>query len=201
MAVLTFERGPERQMLPSWIDGFLEFTSKKQSSERYRRWAAISTIAAAIERKVWVKTASGNLYPHLFVILVGLPGSGKTVAMNAGVSLFKELITDQGPHLSPTSMSAASMSDALASAVRKILRPTENPAFVEFNSLFIASRELGVLMPMYDNSFMSTLTDIYDGEEYRQTRRVKSIDFTIQSPQINLLAATTPSYLNKFLPA
>lgn len=201
MTVLTLAREPERQILPSWIDSFLEFTSKKQSPERFRRWAAISIVAAAIERKIWIKTASGDLYPHLYILFVGLSASGKGVAMNAALDIFKKLVTKEGPHLAPTSMSAASMTDGLNNAIRKILRPVDNPSYVEFNSLYIASRELGALFPIYDTGFMSTLTDIWDGFEYRQTRRGNSIDFTIPSPQINILAATTPSHLNKFLPS
>lgn len=197
---LTVAFAQERQTLPSWIDGFLEYTSKKQSPERFRRWAAITVIAAAIEQKVWLKTATGDVYPNLFTILIGLSGSGKGVALNASVDILSELITEYGPHIAPTSMSSASMTDALSDSLCKVLRPTENPAYTEYHSLFIPSRELGVLLPNYDPSFMNTLTDIYDGKPYRQTRRTKGVNLIIPRPQINILAATTPAFLNKFLP-
>jgi hypothetical protein len=154
-----------------------------------------------IEQKVWIKTATGDLYPNLFIIFVGPAAAGKGNALNASVEFFRCLVTQDGPYIAPTSMTAASMTDSLAASIRKIVRPAESPPYVEFHSLYIPSRELGVLLPQYDNSFMNTLTDIYDGKPYRQTRRGNSLDFSIESPQINILAATTPSYLNKFLPA
>jgi hypothetical protein len=75
-----------------------------------------------------------------------------------------------------------------------------NMEVYSFNSLAICSNELGVLLPEYDNSFMSKLTDIYDGHPYSERRRTKELNFKIDNPQINLLAATTPSYLNSILP-
>ena len=47
---------------------------------------------------------------------------------------------------------------------------------------------------------MNTLTAIYDGYQYAERRRSKDLNITIEAPQLNLLAATTPSYLKAFLP-
>jgi hypothetical protein len=187
----------ERQRLPSWIEGFLELTRDIQSSERFRRWSAITVIGAALEQKVWVKTGTGVLYPNLYTILVGPPGSGKTIALSAAVKLHYSL-KDQ--FRASTSLSTAALTDALVEARRKIVRLADNPPYVEFNSLFIPAPELGVLLPVYDRDFMNTLNTIYDCEPYSQRRRYKDINFVVENPQFNLLAATTPSYLNSFLP-
>lgn len=73
---------------------------------------------------------------------------------------------------------------------------------VNFNSLTIVSNELGVLLPEYDPAMMSKLTDIYDGKGYSERRRTKDLNFKIDAPQINLIAATTPSFLlRSFRPA
>jgi len=47
---------------------------------------------------------------------------------------------------------------------------------------------------------MSSLNDLYDCGKYSQRRRGGGINFEIPNAQINLLAATTPSFLNGFLP-
>jgi hypothetical protein len=77
---------------------------------------------------------------------------------------------------------------------------TTNNLFVDFNSLYVISRELGVLIPGYDSEFMSSLCDLYDCGTYSQRRRTHKINIQIPNAQINLLAATTPSYLSSFLP-
>lgn len=47
---------------------------------------------------------------------------------------------------------------------------------------------------------MNNLTDIYDGFTLEQKRRGKDLKIKIPSPQINLLGACTPSYLNEVMP-
>jgi len=137
------------------------------------------------------------LYPNLFVGLVGPPGAGKTLPIMGMSRIYKEL---EDHKISPSSISNAALTDCLDEATRRIVMPMSDPSYVEFNSLYVVSRELGVLLPSYDSEFMSSLCDLYDCGLYTQRRRTKGIDIKIPNAQINLLAATTPSYLNGFLP-
>lgn len=180
-----------------WITDFMEQTQHITSPELFRRWAAIYTLAASLERKVWLRTSSGVIYPNLYVVLVGPPGVGKTeVTWRA-----REMLGALGDHhLAPSSVTKASLIDALNGAVRHIIRPNETPAAVVFNSLQIISNELGVLLPGYENEFMNTLTDLYDCKYYSETRRSKDIAIEIKSPQLSILAACTPSYLQSVMP-
>lgn len=185
------------QRLNSWIDSFLEFTTDIQSPEIFRRWAAISTIGAVLERKVWVMLSGGEIYPNVYTVLVGPPGSGKTEAIKHSSRFWRKL---KDHHKSPTSLSKAALIDSLDDAKRRIVRPGSNPEYTEFNSLFIISGELGVLLPSYDNDFMNVLTDIYDCQTYHERRRGKELNIEIPHPQFNILAGTTPSYLNGVMP-
>lgn len=91
--------------------------------------------------------------------------------------------------------------DELDDAKRAVTRIEEVPPVVTFNSLAICSNELGVLLPAYDNELMNALTDIYDCKSYSERRRGnKDNPMKIPAPQINLLAACTPSYLQSTLP-
>jgi len=47
---------------------------------------------------------------------------------------------------------------------------------------------------------MNTLTTLYDGGTYAERRRTKDLKLEIPRPQLNILGATTPSYLNSLLP-
>jgi len=158
---------------------------------------AIAAVAGALERKVWVQTLGSKLYPNLYTVLVGPPGVGKTTVLSEVSRLWREL---PDHHVAPSSVTKASLIDCLDDAKRKIIRPGLVPPFVEFNSLLVASGELGVLIPAYENDFMNVLTDIYDGHPYAERRRTKDLRVSIQYPQLNLLGATTPSYLNAFMP-
>lgn len=64
------------------------------------------------------------------------------------------------------------------------------------------SSELSDLVPAYDPAFMSTLQTMYDCQlpQFVEERRTGSLRVEIPNPQLNLLAATTPSYLASLMP-
>lgn len=181
--------------MESWIEGFIEHASNLESAAIFRKWAAITTIAATLEQKVWLQT-SAPLYPNLYVFLVGHPGVGKTRTVMAAAKFYREL---PEPHLAPTSMSMASMVDALVDSKRTIVR-VPDPA-VEYNSMFIVADELSAFMHKFDDEIIGGLTTFYDVTvPYRQKRRGNDIDIKIARPQLSILSGTTPSNLMKFMP-
>jgi hypothetical protein len=185
------------QVHEDWVDAFVEHTSGLPSPELFRKWCAISCIAGALERKVWVDSMGSYLYPTMYVIIVAPPGVGKSVVTSVVRRMWEEL---PDHHISASSVTKASLIDDLRDATRTIIRPQDTPPEIKFNSVKVAANELGVLIPSYDNDFMNVLTDIYDGSGYSERRRTKDLNFNLPAPQISLLAATTPAYLNNMLP-
>lgn len=151
-----------------------------------------------LERKVWVWTKGSALYPNLYIILVGPPGVGKSAVLS---QVERVLRTVPDLHVAPSSVSAASLVDSLVLANRKIIRPNEQPSFVQFHYLATVASELGVFLPVYDPLFMNSLTKFYDGEHYEERRRSSSVKHVrIDHPHLSIIGGTTPSYLNSFLP-
>jgi hypothetical protein len=183
--------------LDNWVDAFVDYTDNLPSPELFRKWCAISCVAGVLERKTWVTAMGSALYPTMYIILVAPPGVGKTVVTSLVRKIWAE-IPDQ--YLAASSVTKASLIDDLREAERTIIRPQETPSTQVFHSLKIAANELGVFIPSYENDFMNVLTDIYDGHGYSERRRTKDINFNLEKPQINFLAATTPGYLNNMLP-
>lgn len=184
-----------KRKLGDWIDAFYEFTANRPTPSLFRKWAAIGTIAGALERKVWVRTLGSDLYPNLYILLVSGPGMGKTV-MTDEVGWFWGHTKDH--YLAPSAMSRASLADALREAERRKILPSGN--ILSFNSLLVAINELSTLIPMYDNDFMGTLTDLWDGKRYGEKKRSKDLNYVLERPQLNLFSGTTPSYLNGIMP-
>lgn len=181
----------------SWVDKFLHYTNGINSPPLFRKWGAIALLAGAVERKLWITTRSGSIYPNLYVVLVAPPGVGKSEVTWRVRHFWSQLPSH---HIAPSSVTKASLIDSLAGATRHIQRLNEIPSMIAFNSLLIASNELGVLLPAYDNEFMNVLTDLYDNKSYEETRRTKDLHILIKNPQINIIAACTPSYLNAMMP-
>lgn len=185
--------------LTSIIDTFVGSTASLGAPTIFRKWTAISLIASVAEQRVWVKT-SRALFPNLYIFLVAHPGVGKTRTIMEA----KHIITEgKLTHLAPVSMTFASLSDALMEAKREILRVPEGK--VSYNSLALMADEIGAFMHKYDNEMIAGLTAFYDPTPYQQKRRTggpddRGIEFEITSPQLNILAGSTPSNLIQFVP-
>lgn len=190
-----------KRKLGNWIDAWMDYTHPLPSPVLWRRWSGIFNIAASMERRIYCKTSIGALYPNLYVIFVGPPGIGKTL-MTAQVQYFLRGLVDPADknsfHLASSSVTHASVVDELREAERRFIPP--NMEIMRYNALTLVSNELGVLLPEYDSTMMSKLTDIYDGHSYSERRRTQNLNFAIDNPQLNLLAATTPSFLVATLP-
>lgn len=187
--------------LSSFVDGFLRYTEGRGSPTIYRKWTAIFLVGAALERKAWITTAKGVLYPNQYLFLIGPAGVGKSLCTALCYNLLSAIRTPESPiHLAPTSVTKASLADALDKADRRIVKWEEKVPITVFNSLQVVANELGVFLPAWDGDFMSVLTDLWDNGRYHETRRSSRIEINIPNAQLNLLSATTPAYLNSLLP-
>jgi hypothetical protein len=165
-----------------------------EAPEIFRKWAGIGVLSSVLERRVWNQTGKGVLFPNLYIVLVGPPGTGKSLVVSFSEKVIRAV---QDIHVAPSSVTAASLVDTLQLAIRKILHPT----FFQFNSLAVMSSELQNFLPAYETTFMGMLTKLYDCELYEERRRTGKVQhIRIDNTHLSLLAGTTPSYLSSLLP-
>lgn len=180
-----------------WIESFLQYSEGTPSPRIFRLWSAITCVAASLERRVWIFSMGDHVYPTLYTLLVGKPGTGKSQAIRPTSALWyatKEL------HVAPNSVTKASLTDELEAAKRTMVIQEEN-RIIEYHSLQIAASEFGVLVPAHDLDFLNFLNQIYDNDpNYRESRRTGARKVDTVNPQINILAGTQPAYLATLLP-
>lgn len=187
-----------------FIGDFMEFTEGTFSPEIFRRWSAISLIAGALERRVWVKMGSRTTFPNLYVMLVADPGVGKYV-----IEMVKELweaTCEPGTNLpvfsvAPDNTTKASLIDEIAKSKNVGLRANAPPGLL-YHSLLVAAEELAVFMPAYDMEFIGVLNSIYNNKNvYKETRRSAKVkEVNIQFPQLNMLVGAQPGLLAESFP-
>jgi hypothetical protein len=186
--------GDARRRCRSWIESFVEYTDNLESAIVFRKWAAITAIAAALEQKVFVNTSS-YLYPNLYVVLIGPPGIGKTKTITAVGKLLRSL---EDFHIASTSVTAASLVDELAKASVRIV---EHPGVNEYNSMLLLADELSAFMHDYDNALIGNLTTFYDvSAPYSHSRRTGDLRIHIERPQLSMLVGSTTSNFMRTLP-
>lgn len=174
-----------------FVEGFMELTAGAASPEIYRLWCGIAAVAAALERRVWIETGRGVMFPNLYVMLVGAPGVGKDQSMNYVERLFEAV-----PRLTmaPHSMTAASMLDDFEHAKRMFVQ--DGKLLAEYHSMLVLANEFSVFCPEYDVEFLGRLNYIYDNHNrLRITRKYLKDEVNIKNPQLNILAGAQPGLL------
>lgn len=180
-----------------FVEKYLEFTDERPSPEIFRKWAAITTLSGALEKRVWTRTKAGPQFANLYVMLVAPPGIGKSQAINPVEQLLK---ATKKFLIAPNSVTSASFIDALARAQRTVLLP--NNKFLEYHHIFVFAAELGVFLNAHDLGFLSIINELFDHKEsYREERRhslKEPID--IPKPMTTLLVGSQPGFLATLLP-
>lgn len=180
-----------------FIDTYLEYTKGFPTPRIYRLWSAIATIAGALGRRVWSDASGGAIYPNQFILLVGPPGTGKTMAINTTEELWR---SHRDLRLAPNDMTKASLIDSLSMAHGKFISPDNS--FIEYHSMLIAADEFGVLVPTYDIGFLAVVSRIYDNPVSHIERRRHSAEqeLEILCPQLNIVCGVQPDMLSAILP-
>lgn len=181
----------------------MSLTQDALSPDIFRLWAGIATVAGALERRVWLRNEAGNVYPNLYMLLVGNPGVGKRV-----IDTVRDLWIDAREpgtkiaafSVAPDSMTKASLIDTLKKARKTILPPVGQA--IEYHSLLVAAEEFSVLLPSYDMEYIGTLNAIWNNkavhQEVRRTGPAQSVD--IERPTLNLLGGAQPAWLGSIFP-
>lgn len=163
------------------------YTYPSPSPEIFHKFTALSTVAGALRRKVWIEVPDiYRLYPNMYNILIGPPGAMKGSAMRLGQRMLTQL---PGFDYSVDSVSREKLIDDMRAA----LKHGDSAVTIyssEFSSMFSTS---GPEMATF-------LTDIYESPE-KWSHRTKSQQVTIiTNACLNLQACTQPETMAKALP-
>src|SRR5579864_7948017 len=83
---------PPNRNFPNWISAFMEYASYGEAPKHMYFWTAVSTIAGALRRQVWIDQAYFQWHPNFYIILVAPPGIvSKSTTAGVGMSLLKKV--------------------------------------------------------------------------------------------------------------
>jgi len=174
--------------LGNWLKAYSEYTDDTESPENFHLWSALSILASAVRKNLVLDQGTYLVYPSMYVILIGPPGRvAKSTAIRMGRRI---LLGVENIFFGPDSITK----EELIRQMAKIGMGEKQAAMTihssEFSSLIDPS---GVMM-------ISFLIEIYDGDiAYRYATKGQGRD-NIQNPVLNILGATTPSWIATGLP-
>ena len=181
--------------LENWIEAYLEYADHTEAPRRLHFWTAASVIAGALRRKVWIDQNFFKWYPGLYVILVAKPGVvSKTTTIDIGMDLLREV---PGIKFGPDILTWQSMMTTFAASGEMF---DCNGTWMPMSAITFASGELGNLVNPQDKDLINLLITLWDGKKRLEKTTKNSGNDMVDSPWINMIAATTPHWIADNMP-
>lgn len=188
----------EDSEIGSWINAYTEHQRYSESPMSFHFWAAVSAVAAALGRKVWIDQRHFQWTPNMYIILVGPPGvAAKSTSMRGALSLLENV---EGVRFGPQSMTWQALIKSFKDAQQSItISATGEP--VTMSCLTIAASELGTFLRPENREFLDFLTALWDGQKETYRRRTAGEgEVIIHNPWLNVIGCTTPAWLKDNFP-
>lgn len=180
-----------KRHFPNWIQAFMEYSSYGEAPRHMYFWTAVSTLAGALRRRVWLDQAYFRWYPNFYVILVAPPGIvSKSTTAGVGMSLLKKV---PDIRFGPDVVTWQALVGAFAESTMTFEYEGE---FHPMSAMTIESSEFGNLLNPSDKEMVDLLVNLWDGKPGAFTKRTKgSGSDEVVNPWINLIACTTPAWI------
>lgn len=176
---------------PDWIQSYLEYTKYSEAPKHMHFWTAVSTIAGALQRKVWIDMGYFKWYPNFYIILVAKPGIvSKSTTSALGMNLLRKV-----PNITfgPEVVTWPALIDAFSDVQQSF---EYESSYIPMCPLTLEASELGNLLNPQDRDMVDLLVTLWDGKQGKFEKRTKhSGNNSLENPWINLIACTTPSWI------
>lgn len=189
-----------KRAFPNLIDAYLSYAEDHEGTKRIHKWAFISVIAGALERKVWIDRGYYTLYPNLYVFIIGRSGLiKKSTSTGIAVNFLREL---KNIKIMSERLTASSLIEQLTTSHKRF--EVCGKVFQQ-SAVFSYASELSVFITEVFGSITELLTTFYDCVPHDSSKPwiYKNIgrgELKIYGPCLNLLGASTKAWLKKCIP-
>ncbi len=179
----------------------MQYVSGHEGSPRFHLWSAISVVAGAMERKIYLDRGYYVLYPNLYTFLIGKSGLvKKSTTTGIAVNLLRKI---PSVRLSSERLTPASLIQQLHQSGKEY---DQGGKAMRQSALFCYASELSVFMQDVAGSISELLTTFYDcipndcNQPWIQELKSTGVQ-KIYGPCLNILGASTKAWLKKAIPA
>lgn len=182
----------------SWLDAFLDYSSSSEAPMEMLFWSGVSAIAGALQRKVYLDMGNFKWYPNHYIVLVAPPGIvSKTTTANAAHNLLREI---PGIKFGPDVITWQALATRFAEITEEYLDPNTGE-FTKQSAMTIVSDEMGNLIDLRNPEMVNLYISLWDSKTgiFEKNTKASGND-AIANPWINMIACTTPSWIEGNFP-
>jgi len=185
-----------QRVLTDWIDAYLRYTENQEPMQSYHTFCAVSAIAGALERKVYMRWGHQDIFPNFYISLVGPAGWARK---GTAIDLIRPIIEEAEIRTMSGAITMEKLSQRLKGAIENYTDPSDGMIKFQCAVTFI-SPELQVFLKEKQVDLLARLTDLYDcpGTWTYDTKN-QGTDY-VQGPFFNILSATAPDWIRSMLP-
>lgn len=179
-----------------WIKAYMEYSAHSEAPDRFHFWTAVSTIAGALRRRVWIDMNDFQWTPNFYIVFVAPAGIvSKSTTAKIGMNILKQV---PGIKFGPNVVTWQSLVEDLADSQENVMIEGD---YYPMSPLTILSSEFGTFLDPKDKGMVDALVDLWDGQVGTFEKKTKSSghDYVV-NPWINIIAATTPSWIAENFP-
>lgn len=198
-----------------FLSTYLSYVEETESPRLFHCWSALSGISAALGRRVWFPFGIENIYPNMFVVLVGPSGAKKSTALKM---MRRILETSTGVRFAPDDTAGhrqgfinaiiaadvdeqsdleAGLMEALSvgnvAAIDNVQIDIRDP-----HSIYVCQSEFNTFIGEKSTQMMTFLIKMFDGDDYEY--QIKKEQQVLKNAMVNILGATTPSQIALSMP-
>jgi hypothetical protein len=169
---------------------------------QFNTWCGLSILAGAVERKVWLPwTDTFSYFPNIYVLLVSLPGDGKSAALNKATGLLQEVNQRTSTlNILPNQVTEAKFIELMGYG-RSFTDTSSGKELIVFQNAgyYFASEASNSLRNVFGD-FIACLTDFYDcPSTWERATKKDGKKIQLRNVCMNILAGSTFDYLGKLV--
>lgn len=200
------------------IDAYLEYTADTEPPRIYYRWSLITGVSALLGRGIFVQHGNSRIFPNLYCMLIGDPGTRKSTAIKATKRLLsaagydnfaadksskEKFLLDLAGEEDGDLLPVNGKSKTVDKVTERNLWGDGTDTPTEPKEVFIVADEFNEFAGVANLDFYTTLGNMWDWDDVDRpfTQRFKtSKSVSIWQPTVSILGGNTPDNFARAFP-
>lgn len=192
---------PPSRLHSHWVHDFVaKVHPRSEAPERFLYWGAVSAIAGALRRRVYIDHGTFKWYPNFYILLVGPPGLvKKSSTVDTALGILRRV---EGVNFGSDCQTWESFVQDVAQAkdlfaVGGASGDLMEQEYQQTSALTFCISEFGTFFDPKNTTMINVMTEFWDGKDtaWKKNTKTQGSD-TVVAPFINMIAGTTPEWLS-----